>query len=67
MAVSKYDNLFLTGRQKRGIRHFTKLWERAAISGDTDVMDFAHEAAEGIRAVAGYSGGEDGSAYKRLT
>lgn len=66
MAVSKFDDLLLTGRQKRAIRHFTKLWERAAISGDADGMALAHEAAEGIRATEGYSGGPDGTAYKRL-
>lgn len=38
-------------------------WQDAYARGDQKAMDSAHEQAEAIRALYGYSGGEDGSQY----
>ena len=40
-----------------------KSWQAANAAGDQAAMDAAHEQAEAIRALYGYSGGADGSQY----
>jgi len=64
MAISTYDELFLTDEQKRQLKALTEQWERANAAGDEAGKAAAHRAAEAIRATAGYSGGGDGVDYK---
>ena len=63
MAVSVYDQQFLTDEQKEKLRAITEEWQRASAAGDRAGMDSAHAAAERVRAEAGYGGGADGSLY----
>lgn len=58
MAVSKFDRRYLSEEDQNRIFSLTD----AAQRGDMD-MDAAHREVEGIRKAAGYSGGDDGSAY----
>lgn len=58
MAVSKFDRRYLSEEDQNRISSLTD----AAQRGDMD-MDAAHREVEGIRKAAGYSGGDDGSAY----
>lgn len=66
MAVSTYDEQFLTDEQKNQLKAFTDAWNRASEAGDQAGMDSAHAAAERVRAQAGYSGGADGGQYSGL-
>lgn len=66
MAVSTYDEQFLTDEQKKQLKAFTDAWNRASEAGDQAGMDSAHAAAERVRAQAGYSGGADGGQYSGL-
>ncbi len=63
MAVSIYDEQFLTEEQKKQLREITAEWDRANASGDQAAMESAHAAAERIRASANYTGGQDGSRF----
>ncbi len=67
MAVSVYDDYFLSDEDKRKIEAFKAEWSRASEAGDEVGKQYAHNAAEEIRANAGYSGGADGSGYEKLT
>lgn len=66
MAVSEYDKQNLSAAQQSAIDTYTKQWEAAKASGDTAGMQAAHDAAEAIRATAGYSGGSWGNSYTAL-
>lgn len=63
MAVSVYDQQFLTDEQRKQLKAITEEWNRASAAGDRAAMDSAHAAAERIRATAGYGGGADGSLF----
>ena len=52
----------LSVQQQAEILRLKQAWTDAYNAGDTEGMNKAHEAAENIRASAGYSGGADGSA-----
>lgn len=58
MAISKFDRRYLSEADQNRIFSLTD----AAQRGEMD-MEAAHREVEGIRKAAGYSGGDDGSAY----
>lgn len=66
MAVSIYDDTFLTDDQKRQIEKFQAMYQDAYARGDHAGMDSAHAAAEAVRKGQGYSGTIDGSGYVPL-
>ncbi len=66
MAISAYDDAFLTEDEKRQIEKFQALYQDAYARGDHAGMDSAHAAAEAVRARSGYSGTVDGSGYAPL-
>lgn len=57
------DKLVLSSTQQAGISQAKADWQKASDAGDQAGMDAAHQAAERIRAAAGYSGGANGGAY----
>lgn len=63
MALSQYDQQYLTKEQQSQIAAATKRYDAAKAAGDTVGMAAANQAAEAVRQSAGYSGGVDGSAY----
>lgn len=64
--LSTYDTNLLTDEQKKKIASFKEAYETAQKSGDISGMTSAHQAAERVRADAGYSGGSDGGSYTPL-
>ena len=65
MALSSYDKK-LSSSQQAAINKAKNDYNAAMAKGDKAGMNAAHEAAESIRAQAGYSGGGDGSGYTKL-
>ena len=65
MALSSYDKK-LCSSQQAAINKAKNDYNAAMAKGDKAGMNAAHEAAESIRAQAGYSGGGDGSGYTKL-
>ena len=63
MALSKYDQAYLTAAQQKEIRAATEAWNSAKAAGDQAGMEEANRRAEEVRRAAGYSGGADGSGY----
>lgn len=66
MAISIYDDAFLTEDQKRQVERFQAMYQDACARGDRQGMDSAHAAAEAVRAQKGYSGATDGFGYVPL-
>lgn len=66
MALSSYDKK-LSSSQQAAINKAKNDYNAAMAKGDKAGMNAAHEAAESIRAQAGYSGGGDGSGYTKLS
>ena len=64
--LSNADKTHLSSKQQAQITKLKKDWAKANQAGDTAGMKKANEAAEAIRAQAGYAGGSDGSGYKKL-
>lgn len=56
----------LSEEQKRRLQETKQQWADARAAGDAAAEKAAHEAAEAIRAEAGFSGGADGSGYIKL-
>lgn len=65
MALSSYDKK-LSSSQQAAINKAKNDYNAAMAKGDKAGMNAAHQAAESIRAQAGYSGGGDGSGYTKL-
>ena len=63
MAVSVYDEQFLTQEQQERLRRLGEAWQRARAAGDSAEMDRLKAEGEGIRASAGYHGGADGTEF----
>ncbi len=63
MALSEWDKKNLTGSQQRAVLSYTEAWERAMRAGDAAAARKAHEGAESIRRLAGYSGGDSGAGF----
>lgn len=66
MAISAYDDAFLTEEQKRQIEKFQAMYQDAYARGDHAGMDAAHAAAEAVRKWQGYSGTVDGFGFVPL-
>lgn len=66
MAISTYDELFLSDEQKAQLKALTLQWEKANAAGDEAGKAAAHRAAEAIRAQYNYSGGGDGVGYQSV-
>ena len=66
MALSSYDKK-LSSSQQAAINKAKNDYNAAMAKGDKAGMNAAHQAAESIRAQAGYSGGGDGSGYTKLS
>ncbi len=64
--LSNIDQFLLSKAEQEEIKQATLDFEAAAAAGDEAGKKAAHDRAEGIRARAGYSGGEDGSRYTLL-
>lgn len=64
--LSKADKTNLSSDQQNQISQLKQDWSKANAAGDTAGMQAAHDAAESIRATAGYSGGNDGSGWTIL-
>ncbi|MBO4914497.1 MAG: hypothetical protein J5449_04760 [Oscillospiraceae bacterium] len=60
MALSEWDRQHLNREQQQAVEVYTAQWQRAHDLGDEEGMRMAHEGAEAIRALAGYSGGAGG-------
>lgn len=61
MALSEWDKKNLTGSQQRAVLSYTEAWERATRAGDAAAAKKAHEGAESIRRLTGYSGNDSGT------
>ena len=66
MALSSYDKK-LSSSQQAAINKAKNDYNAAMAKGDKAGMNAAHQAAESVRAQAGYSGGGDGSGYTKLS
>ena len=66
MAVSVYDDAFLSADDKKRLQGFTDEYNRAKEAGDSAGMAAAHNAAEAVRAGYNYSGGGNGAGYTAL-
>lgn len=64
---TKYDPNSMTSTDYAKIQQLGKDWEAAYAAGDTAGMQTAHDTAEAIRNSYGYSGGDDGTGYTRLS
>ncbi len=62
--ISNTDKQNLSAEQQKQIAELKKQWAAANAVNDQAGMDAAHQAAEQIRASAGYSGGAAGNAYQ---
>ncbi len=62
--ISNTDKQNLTAEQQKQIAELKRQWAAANAVNDQAGMDAAHQAAEQIRASAGYSGGADGNTYQ---
>ena len=60
MALSDYDKKYLDKRQQQAVLTYTAQYERAIREGNRQAAQMAHEGAEAIRRLAGYSGGGRG-------
>jgi RHS repeat-associated protein len=60
LELTKTDEKNLTKLQQEAIKVLTRKWEDANKAGDTVGLKTANDAANAIRASAGYSGGTDG-------
>ena len=65
--LSNADQTHLSKQQQAQITKLKQDWANANAAGDTAGMQKANQAAEAIRATAGYSGGSDGSGYRKLS
>ena len=65
--LSGADRTYLSKDQQAQISKLKTDWANANAAGDTAGMQKANQAAEAIRATAGYSGGSDGSGYRKLS
>lgn len=63
MAVSKYDQQFLSGEDQKKIQALTDSYNQAVSQGNQSLADSYHQQAEQIRSGYEYSGGEDGTVY----
>ena len=61
--ISNTDKQNLNAEQQKQIEALKKQWAAANAANDRAGMDAAHQAAEQIRASAGYSGGSSGNSY----
>lgn len=61
------DSAFLTAEQQRQIALLKDQWAAAYAANDQAGMDAAHQAAEKIRASAGYTAGTAGNGYRVLS
>lgn len=61
--ISNTDKQNLSAEQQKQIAELKKQWAAANAVNDQAGMDAAHQAAEQIRASAGYSGGSSGNSY----
>jgi len=61
MALSAWDQQYLTKTQQDAILRYTQQWEDAYARGDQAGMAQAHAGAEKVRGMAGYSGGSEGT------
>jgi hypothetical protein len=61
--ISGADKQYLTAEQQEQIAELKRQWAQANAAKDQIGMDAAHQAAEEIRASAGYSGGAAGNSY----
>lgn len=61
--TSGADEYLLSDEGYSQIQALKNEWQRATAAGDTAAAQAAHDAAEAIRAQAGYSGGADGGGY----
>lgn len=64
---TKYDPNSMTSTDYAKIQQLGKDWDAAYAAGDTAGMQTAHDTAEAIRNSYGYSGGDDGTGYTRLS
>lgn len=65
--MSKYDDIFITDPGYKAIADKADAdWQAAYEAGDEEGMARAHKTKEEVRAMYGYSGGEDGSQYIQL-
>lgn len=62
--ISNTDKQYLSAEQQKQIAELKEQWAAANAANDQAGMDAAHQAAEQIRASAGYSGGSSGNAYQ---
>ena len=65
--LSNADKTYLSETQQAQISKLKQDWADANAAGDTAGMQKANREAEAIRASAGYSGGSDGSGFKKLS
>ena len=63
MALSDYDKKYLDKRQQQAVLTYTAQYERAIREGNQKAAQMAHEGAEAIRRLAGYSGGGEGDSF----
>ena len=63
MALSDYDKKYLDKRQQQAVLTYTAQYERAIREGNRQAAQMAHEGAEAIRRLAGYSGGGEGDSF----
>ena len=66
VTLSKADQTYLNKQQQAQVAQYKQDWNTAHAAGDTAGMQKANQAAEAVRASAGYSGGADGSGYTKL-
>ena len=66
-AVTETDKQNLTTAQQAAIQKATDDWNAAKAAGDKAAMQAANDAANAIRASAGYTGGSDGNTISTVT
>lgn len=64
--LSSADRAYLSKEQQSQISKLKQDWAAANAAGDKAGMESANKQAEAIRASAGYSGGSDGSGYRKI-
>jgi len=62
-ATGTYNDQIVNPQHQAQIAEYKAAFDRAQKAGDTAGMQAAHQGAEAIRAMYGYSGGNDGSNY----